>query len=154
MIEQLPVDFSSVIKDLENFYQNWIEADFDQIDRFYSLDVEFVDPATRIVGLPALRSYFLNTQAGLSSCRFHFSDSSINGNSAYLSWQMRFSHPKLKRGRELVLDGVSQLHFDPSSGRICFHRDYFDLGAMLYEHVPLLGRAVGAIKQRLAQHAR
>ncbi len=29
------------------------------------------------------------------------------------------------------------------------HRDYFDAGAMLYEHLPVLGRVVSWLKRRV-----
>jgi hypothetical protein len=32
---------------------------------------------------------------------------------------------------------------------VCLHRDYFDLGAMLYEQLPLLGAVVRTLKGRL-----
>ena len=37
------------------------------------------------------------------------------------------------------------------NGKIYYHRDYFDMGAMVYEQLPLLGRIVRKIKQRLGQ---
>jgi hypothetical protein len=43
---------------------------------------------------------------------------------------------------------MSYLQFD-KAGKVRYHRDYFDLGAMLYEHLPLLGSLVKTIKRRL-----
>ena len=40
------------------------------------------------------------------------------------------------------------IEFD-EAGKVCQHRDYFDLGAMLYEQLPLLGPVVRTIKMRL-----
>jgi hypothetical protein len=37
------------------------------------------------------------------------------------------------------------------NGKIYYHRDYFDMGAMLYEHLPLLGRIIQRLKHRLGQ---
>ena len=34
--------------------------------------------------------------------------------------------------------------------KVHLHRDYFDAGALLYEHLPLLGRTIGWLKRRLA----
>jgi hypothetical protein len=33
--------------------------------------------------------------------------------------------------------------------KIIFHRDYFDAGAMLYEQIPLLGRVIKWVKQKI-----
>ena len=48
---------------------------------------------------------------------------------------------------EIILPGVSYLTFE--DGKIREQRDYYDLGAMLYEHVPLVGYVIDKIKQRL-----
>jgi hypothetical protein len=36
------------------------------------------------------------------------------------------------------------------NNRIYYPRDYFDLGAFVYENVPMLGSIIKRIKQRLA----
>ena len=46
------------------------------------------------------------------------------------------------------VEGATRLQFD-AWGKVCLHRDYFDLGAMLYEQLPLLGPVVRVIKGRL-----
>jgi hypothetical protein len=33
---------------------------------------------------------------------------------------------------------------------VYLHHDYFDAGALLYEHVPILGGVIGWLKGRLA----
>ena len=33
--------------------------------------------------------------------------------------------------------------------RIVYHRDYFDAGALVYEHIPLMGRAIWLLKKVL-----
>jgi hypothetical protein len=68
----------------------------------------------------------------------------------YVQWQMNFSHPRLKGGKTIVVDGASYLRFN-EAGKVSYHRDYFDLGAMLYEQLPLLGRIIVAVKRRLGR---
>ncbi|HGP4674712.1 TPA: nuclear transport factor 2 family protein, partial [Vibrio cholerae O1] len=41
------------------------------------------------------------------------------------------------------------LHF--AEGKVTYHRDYFDMGEMLYEQLPVLGQVIRAIKRRLGQ---
>ena len=38
----------------------------------------------------------------------------------------------------------------PADGKVERHRDYFDAGALLYQHVPLLGSAIRWLQRRLA----
>ncbi|MEL7287824.1 MAG: nuclear transport factor 2 family protein, partial [Pseudomonadota bacterium] len=64
-------------------------------------------------------------------------------------WTMDLQHPKLQKGAPISVNGVSHLKF--RDGQVIYHRDYFDLGEMLYENLPLLGSVVRTIKQRLGQ---
>ena len=59
------------------------------------------------------------------------------------------NHPSLRAGDTIRVEGASYLR--THNGKIYYHRDYFDMGAMLYEHLPLLGRIVQRIKKRLGQ---
>lgn len=65
-----------------------------------------------------------------------------------LTWTMSYQHPKLNGGKTIAVKGASQLNFDEK--RIVRHRDYFDGGALLYEHIPLLKRVIFFLKNRLA----
>jgi hypothetical protein len=82
------------------------------------------------------------------SIRFDFHDRLENSSQAFLTWTMHFSHPRLAKGRSIAVSGCSQLAFAPD-GKVIHHRDYFDLGEMVYEHVPVLGSLVKTIKKRL-----
>ena len=66
-----------------------------------------------------------------------------------MAWTMFLRHPKLRSGETIRVEGASYLK--TRNGRIYYHRDYFDMGAMLYEHLPLLGRVVNTIKHKLGQ---
>ncbi len=129
-------------------YQQLTADNLDLLDTVYSMDIEFCDPAHEIRGLDALRRYFAELYRNADSVGFSFSRRHLIDDEAYLSWCMNFRHPKLARGRTIEVDGMSYLQFD-EAGKVRYHRDYFDLGAMLYEHLPLLGSLVKTIKRRL-----
>jgi hypothetical protein len=70
-------------------------------------------------------------------------------NQAALYWTMSFCHPKLNQGSEIVVEGHSYLV--EQDNKVIKHRDYLDVGAMLYEHIPLLGSVVKTVKRRAAK---
>jgi len=72
-------------------------------------------------------------------------DVQSNDSSAYLSWKMDYAHPKLGGNKNISVDGVTHLKFD---GKVTYHRDYADMGQMLYENIPLLGSAIRLIKKK------
>mgnify|MGYP006198060143 CR=1 FL=1 len=54
---------------------------------------------------------------------------------------------RLAGGQPITLQGCSCLHW---RDRVHFHQDYFDAGALLYEHLPVMGTAIRWLKGRLA----
>lgn len=119
--------------------------------RVYTDDVVFTDPVHRVEGRAALEAYFASLYARIIDCRFDFHERQRQGNNAFVTWLMTLRHPRLAGGRPIRVEGCSHLTFataDPA--RVCRHRDYFDAGAMLYEHLPLLGPGVRWVKRRLA----
>lgn len=132
---------------IELYRRDLAGVDMSIIADIYSDDIEFVDPAHSIYGIQALVSYFNNMMKELTYCRFDIREVHELEGSATLCWTMTLSHPKLKRGKLIAVEGMTLVRF---GNKIDYHRDYFDLGAMLYEHVPLLGRAVKFLKKGLA----
>jgi hypothetical protein len=116
----------------------------------YSKDVQFIDPAHKITGLTNLTQYFAALYKNVESIEFSFDHMLENDSEGYVQWLMTFSHKKLAGGKPISVNGTTFLQFD-SEGKVYYHRDYFDLGAMLYEQLPLLGRLVKLIKKGLGK---
>ncbi len=118
------------------------------LDEIYSREIEFIDPAHQLTGLNAVEQYFERLLGPLHTCAVEIEQVMEQEQSAYVRWTMHLSHPALARGQPIEVPGVSYLRF---AERIDYHRDYFDLGALVYEHLPLVGGAVRAFKARLGQ---
>jgi hypothetical protein len=112
----------------------------------YSDDVRFQDPFRFISGLPALTDYFTELYRHLESSSFTFEDDIAQGNNAVLTWTLSLKHPRLNGGHVVMVPGSTHIRF---RDKVTYHRDYFDAGAMLYEHVPLVGLVIRAIKERV-----
>lgn len=138
---------------MENFletYKRLNAGNLELLDTIYSDPIRFVDPAHEIVGLDRLRKYFAGLYANVISIDFEFRYEMRLGDEAYVQWRMTFSHGRLNSGRPINVEGASYLQFD-TTNKVYFHRDYFDLGAMLYEQLPVLGTVIAALKRRLGQ---
>ncbi|HDZ8876165.1 nuclear transport factor 2 family protein [Aeromonas dhakensis] len=129
-------------------YQQLNRDELHRLPEVYANEVVFTDPAHRIEGLAALTDYFSALYQRLAYCRFVITSQLQQGRQAWLGWTMTFSHPRLRGGAPVTVEGATRLEFD-EAGKVCLHRDYFDLGAMLYEQLPLLGSVVRTIKGRL-----
>ncbi|MFC0229398.1 nuclear transport factor 2 family protein [Serratia aquatilis] len=128
-------------------YTSLDDAALDSLYEVYHCSIQFIDPLGEHRGLKALDNYFRQLLTNVSYCHFSLTDVQYDENQAAVCWQMKYAHPRLERGRELTLEGISRLRF--ADQRIIYQRDYYDMGAMLYEHIPLLGKIVLGIKRRM-----
>ena len=136
------------MNDFLEVYQSLSGENLHLLEEIYTEDVHFVDPAHEIKGLDNLRNYFAKLYANTTRVEFDFHEQIRNEQVGYLQWVMRFSHPRLKGGRLIEVPGSSFLRFGDTD-KVFHHRDYFDLGSMLYQHLPVLGGIVKSINRRL-----
>lgn len=129
------------------FYQNIRTEQLSQLAAIYHQDTLLLDPVGQHHGLEALERYFSALLKNLRYCRFHITHQHHFDQSALLLWRMEYAHPALQKGAAQSLEGSSYLTF--RDNLVIFQRDYYDLGEMLYEKVPLLGSAIRALKRRL-----
>jgi hypothetical protein len=118
------------------------------LGKLYSDDALFCDPLHEVRGLSNMQRYFGEMYANVSELRFDFYGfDQVRDGEGYLRWTMRYRHPRLRGGAEIAVEGCSHLLWHE---RVYQHRDYFDAGALLYEHLPLLGSVIAWLKRRLA----
>lgn len=136
-----------VIHQFVEVYSQLSKDHLSVLESLYHPEVIFEDPAHQVIGWDNLHAYFTRLFSTVRECRFVIRDSLTDGQTAYVQWEMIFSHPRLAGGRSRTVHGCSRLEIQEN--QIIRHRDYFDMGEMLYEGVPVLGAAVRHIKARL-----
>jgi ketosteroid isomerase-like protein len=134
------------LENFNQFYQQLDSADLSGLNQVYHPDIEFIDPIHHMKGRQALDKYFKNMMEDLLHCNFEIHQVTEQEQEAFVIWTMHFQHPRLNKSKTIHVDGVSHLKFDDL---VYFHRDYYDVGAMLYEHIPVLGGFVSGIRNRL-----
>jgi len=118
------------------------------LESFYDPEIVFEDPIVHVEGLPDLRAYYVSMYESVVDIRFDISNHYVDGDRHVVSWTMTVVHERFNQGEDVVVDGVSVIHFN-ASDLVVYHRDYFDMGALVYEHVPVLGYVVGRVKERI-----
>ncbi|WP_076415409.1 nuclear transport factor 2 family protein [Shewanella sp. UCD-KL12] len=134
---------------LQNFisvYSDLGVGNLTSLQQVYHREIEFSDPLHRVDGLDELMNYFDSLYTHIEECTFHIDSVFSCDNQAAIYWTMMFCHPKLNGGKQIVVEGHS--HLVERDNKVVMHRDYLDVGSMLYEHIPLLGKAVKAVKKR------
>lgn len=123
--------------------------DFSMLDQFYAQGVLFEDPVTKIEGLAALKKYYAHAYSNVKSIRFDFSQIIEQQNTVAAPWVMTISVEGLNKGAPYKVHGASVLLFDEQD-LVISHRDYVDLGEMVYEKLPLQGFVIRKIKNMLS----
>ncbi|MDP4536723.1 nuclear transport factor 2 family protein [Alkalimonas collagenimarina] len=131
------------------FYNGLSNNNLSVIHELYHPDVVFVDPVHKIEGSAALEQYLSHAYARLSHCHFTAKTHCQQGDCGFISWQMEFSHQAIGKGKHIKIDGCTELAWH-ADGRIVFHRDYYDLTDLVYQHLPVLGWATAQVKRRMA----
>ncbi len=119
-----------------------------QLASIYTDDCSFKDPFNEVQGVGAIRRIFEHMYATLDNPRFVVHERVAQGDQCFLTWDFIF---RLKSGGrpEIVVRGSSHLKL-AADGRICMHRDYWDVAEELYEKLPLLGTLMRWLRRRLA----
>ena len=131
-----------------DFYGSLGPQSLARLDQLYNAGVTFRDPVTAHEGIHALKHYFQRLLANSGGCQFVIHEQDFGTASASARWTMTFTHPRLNRGRVVAVEGVSLLRIQDD--RIVLQQDFYDLGAMLYEQLPVLGPVIRILRRRLA----
>lgn len=139
---------SELVSEVKHAWSSFDLNALDKLEPLYSPDVQFIDPAGEIRGREPLFQHFRASCSNLIECQFSFNDTleTCADDRALLVWSMNFRHKKLRGGHLITTSGSTLLRFRE---QIVFHRDWFDLGETVYEHVPLLGAMLRLIKAKM-----
>jgi ketosteroid isomerase-like protein len=130
-------------------YANFDEDTLNQLSTIYHDNAVFKDPIHELEGIAEITQYFEQMSKSLLSCEFDYKQIVENQDMASVFWMMRFRHKKLNSGNEIAVEGASLLEFE--ANKVVRHVDYYDLGAMLYEHIPVMGNLTTMVRKRLAR---
>ena len=147
----------TVITRFRELYKDLANVKPQDLERVYHEKIVFDDPVTTHSGLVDVKRYFANLLENATSCKFTIhqildcdknNEQHSDSIDHVVIWTMESSSKVLKKGKTLRLDGTTMLRIEDDL--IVYHRDYYDLGQMIYEHIPILSFVIKAIKKRLS----
>ena len=145
---------SNRLKEIESLFNNFNSDTLNLADDFYDPDVVFQDPIVELKGRDALKAYYADMYENVTSIRFDFSGGIEKDEEAVVFWTMEVRAKGFKGGEPVLLDGTSHIKFGGESGKAVYHRDYFDMGAFVYENIPVLGSIIRYTKKKLSKHGK
>jgi ketosteroid isomerase-like protein len=132
---------------VRQFFVGITRASVPRVRELYASDAYFKDPFNEVRGVEAIERVFARMFDQVDAPRFVLHDTLVDGDQAFITWDFVFR----RRGAsaEMTIRGSSHLRFD-STGRVSFHRDYWDAAEELYEKLPLLGVLMRWLRRRAA----
>lgn len=137
---------------LEAFYTELTADNLTEIRSIYAPGAYFKDPFNEVTGIEAIEHIFSHMFTTVAKPRFEVISrvlgSGENDHEAFLVWLF---HWKAPTGMTLPppIRGSSHIKFD-TTGRVVYHRDYWDAAEELYETLPVLGSVLRLIKRKLS----
>jgi hypothetical protein len=120
-------------------------------DQAYAHDAWLDDTLVVHRGAQEIEEYFVRTSETMKSYQVTIDDVSRSGDNYYIRWTMVFAAPALSGGEPVHSVGISQVRFD-REGRVAMHKDFWDSGQNFYAHLPLVGGALGYVRNRLEKN--
>lgn len=134
---------------LIDFYHTLTLDSVGRFDEFYADDAYFKDPFNEVRGIEAIRRIFTHMFSQVAEPRFVVTEQVVDAGGAMLVWEFCFRVRLWGGGGAQVMRGVSHLKFD-ASGKVIYHRDYWDTAEELYMKLPALGTLMRGLRRVLA----
>ena len=132
---------------LVDAYQSLGEGDSSKVAALYAEDIYFEDPTQGIQGKSALMSHIDSTFLNIENFSFKSHKTLAGDTDVFISWTQIFTHKRLAGGKTIRVEGSTYLK--TRNGRIYYQRDYIDLGAVVYENLPIIGAVIKRLRSRL-----
>lgn len=115
----------------------------------YASDLWFNDTLKTITDRDHLQRYMTETAHNVAYCRAKVDTWSLTREGEVLArWTMTIRFKRFARGRDTESMGISLLRLD-DHGRVAFQQDFWNAADGLFQHVPVLGWMIRAIKRRV-----
>lgn len=114
---------------------------------FYTEAAVLENPFGRFEGKEAIVKHLSKLYGGINTVSFEIKEEFVSGEETVALWTMSLSHKDLNNGDIIMVEGVSHVRFE--NGKALTQHDYYDAGALVYEHTPLIGRLVRWVKGKI-----
>jgi len=129
------------------FYETLSPETLPQADTVFTGDARFKDPFNDVRGIDRIRHVFTDMFKTVGAPDFHVTGSGWKDDAVcYLRW--RFTYRVGGKGDPVIVEGMSDVTFAPN-GKVSSHIDFWDAAQGLYEHLPVIGMVLRALRRRV-----
>ncbi len=133
------------LEKLIHFFESISQENIGDIKQIYTEDVFFKDPFNEVNGIQHVIAIFDHMFHQLDRPRFVVTTHVSQSDQAFLTWDFLFKMKRFNRNEQCIR-GASHIRF-AADGRVCYHRDYWDVAEELYEKLPLIGSVMRGLKK-------
>lgn len=148
----MSADLAGAARAYMAFYQTISPQTVEEIRALVAADVHFKDPFNDVRGADRLVRLLQKMFEDATDVRFELVDQALSGSLCFVRWRFFFRPRRFAGGAAWPVDGVSAIRFD-QQGRVVEHIDYWDAAGQIYERLPLIGRVLRALRDRLGMRA-
>ena len=134
---------------LVDFFQTLTPEGVARFPEFYAEEAYFKDPFNEVRGVAAIQNIFNHMFRQVAEPRFVVTERLEAANGTVLVWEMYYRMRLLGRSEMQLMRGVTHLRFD-ESGRVSYHRDYWDAAEELYMKLPAIGSVMRGLRRAIA----
>lgn len=139
---------SEAARRFQAFWEGLTPQTLGTIGDHYAADAFFKDPFNEVRGIPELQRIFGHMFATLHAPRFQILQVVEQGTEAFFIWDFTFRVKKWQPDVTQTIHGTSHVRFD-ATGRVQYHRDYWDAANELYAKLPVIGRLMRWLAKRM-----
>ena len=139
---------SERLQHLVAYWQTLTPQTVEAIGTVYAEDAYFRDPFNEVRGIDKIQHVFADMFLRLDEPRFTIIETIEQPHGALLVWDFDFRIKSLKPALQRRIHGTSHIRFD-ASGRVTYHRDYWDAAGELYEKLPVIGAFMRWLNKRV-----
>lgn len=118
------------------------------VAEFYAPDATLKDPLGEVHGAAQIRAYYAYQYNNVQEIRWDTEPELVQGDQRVLFWKMHLKSKHLNGGESFTVPGISRFRYD-AKGKVSYHEDSFDVGAFVYERVPILKNVIALLKRQM-----
>jgi len=120
----------------------------ESVQGVYAERLYFNDTLKTLYTRDDLAAYLAQTAEAVADCQVTVDEWIPGAIGWFVRWRMMLRFKRLRGGRATHSIGISHIVFD-RDGRIALHQDFWDAASGLFEHIPVVGGLIRAIRQRM-----
>ena len=135
----------AAIERLVRYFETLTPDAVRHLPEYYAADAYFKDPFNEVRRVEEIQAIFARMYEQVHEPRFKVLQTVCEQDDAFLVWDMEFRFSA--KSKVEVVRGVSHIRLD-ASGKVTWHRDYWDTGEELYQKIPVLGAFFRWLRRR------